>query len=143
MKFANAKHNWKIQKLKKIFFREILEKLARLWHVGMPSSKFSAPLVRWHVKLKYWHDFWHVSTPSWKIDTLARKIRSWHAFGTLARGNVEHAGSYGTRFSKLGVYYPWVLNMAGLQKVINKPYHALEYCLNMFKYAWNRPLKKP
>ena len=41
------------------------------------------------------------------IGTLARwyvKMRNWHAFGKLARGQVDHAGTYGTRdkrFSKL------------------------------------------
>ena len=45
-----------------------VEKLACLWHV----DAFARLLVRWHVKMK-----------------------SWHAFGTWARGHVDHAGRYG------------------------------------------------
>ena len=54
-----------------------IEKLARLCHAGTLVRL----LARWHVKM-----------------------RSWHAFGTLAHGHVHHAGTYGThgtRFSKL------------------------------------------
>ena len=38
------------------------------------------------------------------IGLLARshvKMRSWFIFGMLVRGNVEHAGTHGMRFSKL------------------------------------------
>ena len=51
--------------------------------------------------------FWHIGTPSWTIGMLARflalkhvKMTSWHALCTWALGHVDHAGTYGTRFSK-------------------------------------------
>ena len=51
--------------------------------------------------------FWHIGTPSWTIGMLARflalkhvKMTSWHALCTWALGQVDHAGTYGTRFSK-------------------------------------------
>ena len=92
LKFAKAMNNWKIQKL--IFFLlngrrswkisthfgtlvSQVEKLIRLWPVGTLESL----LVHWHVKM-----------------------RSWHAFGKLTRGHVDHTntdGTQGTQFSKL------------------------------------------
>ena len=53
-----------------------VEKLARLRHVGTLGRL----LARWYVKK-----------------------RRWYAFGTLARGHVDHAGMHGTRFSKFPV----------------------------------------
>ena len=93
LKFVYVKPLWKIQKLKKIIFREKLEKLARL-------------LARWHAKLKNCYFFWHVGAASWKIDTLAGGHVFWHA-GTLVRGRLNHTGTYGmngTWFSKLAFF---------------------------------------
>ena len=63
------------------------------WQVGTPSWIIGIPLARWHVGMF--------------IGTLARKneklARIWHV-ATLARGHVDHAGTYstrGTQFSKL------------------------------------------
>ena len=90
-------------------------------------KKSTRLLVCWYAKLKYWHTVSQVGTPSWNIDelhdTLARllaclhvKIRSWPAFGTLARKprchasslarrQRWHAGTHGTQFSKLKLRY--------------------------------------
>ena len=69
-----------------------LQMLSIIKSVDTPNGKIGATLARWHV---YWH-----------AGTLARchvKMRNCHAFGTLARRHVGHAGTYsthGTRFSK-------------------------------------------
>ena len=39
------------------------------------------------------------------IGMLARKKRSWHAFGTLARGHGDHAGTHGTRGTQTALIY--------------------------------------
>ena len=87
LKFANVKHNWKIQRLK-IFLNNSgkvgtlfgkVEKLARLWHVGTPSCKIGTS-ARWHI-------------------TMSR----WHAFGTLAIGHVDHASAHDTWLGKLSL----------------------------------------
>ena len=96
LKFANVMNNWKIQKL--IFFLKNgrrswkiskhfgtlvsqVEKLIHLWPVGTLQSL----LVHWHVKM-----------------------RSWHTFGKLRRGHVDHTNTDGTQetqFSKLTFFY--------------------------------------
>ena len=100
-------HNWKIAKLAQLknsntekFFRKIVEKLVHL-------------LTSWHAKLKNWHASARclVKSKNWhRFCTLARwpvKMRSWH-IGTWASGQVDHAGTHGTRISKL--LLPYVSN---------------------------------
>ena len=73
LKFANVKHNWKIQRLK-----NSSEKQLKNWHAF------------WQAKLKNWHALSHLLA-RWDV-----KMRSWDAFGTSE--HVDHAGK---QFSRL------------------------------------------
>ena len=65
--------------------------------IGPPFSrrswKISRLLAHWHTKLNNWH----VGT---FLALKHVKMTSWHALCTWALGQVDHAGTYGTRFSK-------------------------------------------
>ena len=78
--FLNGRRSWKISTHFGTLVSQV-EKLIRLWPVGTLESL----LVHWHVKM-----------------------RSWHAFGKLTRGHVDHTntdGTQGTQFSKLTFFY--------------------------------------
>ena len=88
LKFENVKHNWKTQKLKNIFFWNIVEKLALLY--SSVVEKLALLLASWHADFKNWH----VGTLTrllarWQVSTWYVKMRSWHTIGTLARGHMD------------------------------------------------------
>lgn len=102
MKFANVKHKWKIQK--SIFFWKIVEKLTWLWHVGTPSWITGTPLASWQAKLNNWLAFGTLASLMSHCYVGTQKWEVCHAFGTLARGHLDHTCRHdtnGTRFSKL------------------------------------------
>ena len=61
---------------------------------ALQAQKLARRLEPWDVKLKYWHALWHVGT---FIGTLPRKIKSWYAFGTLARKHIGPSTTFGRR----------------------------------------------
>ena len=87
------KYSWNLRMVRMIekFFWRIVEKLVRLladeverlaclWHVGRPSWIIGSPLARLLAR--------------WQVI-----MRSFHTFGTLARGHVDHAGMRFSKFS--------------------------------------------
>ena len=70
-KFQNWKFFWKIIEKVIRLLAVVVEKLERFWcHTYATLARL---LARWHVKM-----------------------RSWHAFGMLTRGHVDHGGTHGT-----------------------------------------------
>ena len=112
LRFANVKHNWKIQKLKNIFFWKIAEKLAHL--LAGEFEKLAPLLARSHVKLKnrpvfgtpwhvgihltHWHDDRFISTFAQKKQKLGR----FYHVSMWASGYVDHTGTHRMRFRRLG-----------------------------------------
>ena len=101
------KYSWNLQMVSMIEkFKNWKILLKNSWKIGPPFSrrswKIGTPLARWHDKLNSnWHTFGTLTRllARWQV-----MMRSWHVFGMLACGHVDHAGmhgTYGTRFSKL------------------------------------------
>ena len=81
LKFVNVTHNWKIQKLKTLlknsrpFCQVKLKNWHTFWHVGTPSWKIGTPLARWHVGTP----IWIIGTPlvRWSVGTFIGTLALW------------------------------------------------------------------
>ena len=73
LKFADVKHNWKIQKLKNIFFGKVVGKLACL--LDGDVKNFARLLASWHASLKNWQAF---GTLAYQVEKLAHLLARWH-----------------------------------------------------------------
>ena len=129
----------------------------------MPKYSWNLHVLSIIWKLKNWKillkNGWKIGTPfgrrGWKIgtpfDTLARQVeklaRLWHAFGTLGRGHVDHAGIHGThdkRFSKLIKYRFTIMDkifIQGLDFLWNNT-HFLKSSIFFCKHWFSEKLKE-
>ena len=73
LKFADVKHNWKIQKFKNIFFGKVVSKLECL--LDGEVKNFARLLARWHASLKNWQA---LGTLAYQVEKLAHLLARWH-----------------------------------------------------------------